>query len=308
MGTRDRTEESPTGGGRGLVGRVGDDPLIFILGMVTIGLVLGIFIGLLVGDAPDDAESSTEALHEDMEALSQDVLIMTAIVDELDARAVASAEGLAGARTRLMVLREDLVVVGSRLEELRVAVDQMEGPIEGARGDLDDLRRELAEVQTELVDLRWELEDLIARIIQGGGSGGNGGPVVPDNATLLPSPHLVHYRSPLLDPTCGMCHDVEPVGQTIISGSKMYWNGSLDDPGFNTVVDQTAECLECHGQFAETGMQPGYIDVSCVACHDDWADRMTATYVRESAIGEDDCLLCHGGANAFIDQPQKYST
>ena len=308
MERKDGAEVADRQGGRGRVVWMVDDPLVFMLAMVTIGVVLGMYVGLLAGHfaASEDVATGTDPLRGDLDALSEDVLVMTTVVEELDARATGGATDLAGTRVRLDSLHADLVEVDAKLGAVRGELDRIDDGAEGASGDLDDLRADILDVQMELVGLQLELDDLLARILEGGGSGGNGGPVVPENATLLPTPHLSHYISPMLDPTCGMCHDAEPVGEVIVSGSRMYWNGSLDEPGFNTVIDRDAECVECHGQFSENGMEPSFIDVSCVACHDDWADRMTATYVREGAVGDDDCLLCHGGANAFIDVPQDY--
>lgn len=295
-------------GRRGRVARVGDEPLIFTLGMITIGLLIGVYLGLLTGGPAEQVGGDADALavREDLDSLSDDVSVMTAVVDELDARAAGAAIELAWTRTRLDSLREDLATVGSRLEEVREGLERLQGPVDRVSGDLDDLRVEILDLRMELVGLQLEMDDLVARILEGGTSGGGGGPTVPENATALPTPHLSHYTSPLMDPTCGMCHDAEPAGEIIVSGGRMYWNGSLDDPAFNTVIDRDAECVECHGQFSLNGMDPGYIDVSCVACHDDWSERMTSPYVREGAVADDECLLCHGGPNAFIDVPQDY--
>jgi hypothetical protein len=292
---------------------VGDDPGIFTMGMVAIGLVLGIFIGLLAWTvlAPEEATPGPDQVSEDLDAMARDVDSMRVLIDQVDERATGQSWELEATMSRLDDIRTSLDDVEARLSEIGQELDDRSSAISDAEADLSALGGELMDVRMELVGLRLELEDLLARIIAGeqwgGGGGGGGNATVPDNATLLPAPHLTHFRSSLLVFSCDICHDIEPSGQVVVSGGRMYWNGSLDDPTFNTVIDRDVECVECHGQFPETGMQPDYIDVSCVACHDDWADRMTATYVRESAIGDDDCLLCHGGANAFIDQPQKYS-
>lgn len=306
----DMTKDAGRQEARGRIAWTVNEPLVFTMAMLTIGILLGMYIGLLAGHMAtlEDGGSETEAVRGDLDALSEDVVIMAAVVEGLDARATGSALELAGTRARLESIRDDLAAVEAKLGAVSSELSRMEGSADSVSGDLNDLRTELMDVRMDLVSLQLELDDLVAQIIEGGGSGGGGGPVVPENATLLPTPHLSHYASPLMDPTCGMCHDVEPVGEVIVSGSKMYWNGSLDDAGFNTVIDRDAECIECHGSFAETGMEPSYIDISCVACHDDWADRMTARYVIESAVGDDDCLLCHGGPNAFIEEPQDYGT
>jgi len=170
----DSDEGATRGNGRGRVGRVGDDPLLYTLGMITIGLVLGIYVGLLMGNPTtgDGPGQTDEALRGELDALSKDVLMMTAIVDELDARSYASAEDLAVTRTRLDLLSEDLVAIGSTLQEVRDELDRRQGPIDGASEDLGDLRVELLDVRMELVNLQLELDDLIAQIIAGGGSGG----------------------------------------------------------------------------------------------------------------------------------------
>jgi len=295
------------------VERVGDSPGSFTVGTVTIGLVLGIFLGMtlwaVTSPDPDPVEEGVTV--QDLESVSGDVEAMSALVAELERHVAASSGDAEAMSGRLQGMREELEGVAEALDGMSDELERRQGVIDGGEGDLVDLGTGLLDVQLQLLDLQLELEDLLARIEAGqgwnGGGGGGGNTTPPENATLLPSLHLVHYRSPLLVFSCDICHDIVPAGDVIVLGGRMYFNGSLDEPAFNTVVDRTQECVECHGQFPENGMDPSYKDATCTACHDDWAARMTAPYVRESAVGDDDCLLCHGGPNAFMPEVQKYT-
>ncbi len=312
MDARAAEKEGPDGDREGPVQRVGDSPGSFAVGMVTIGLVLGIFLGMMLWamTSPDPEPVDEGITAQDVEALSGDVDAMSAVVAELERHVAASGGDAEALAARLRGMQEELDGISEELDGISGELAGRQGVIDDSTGDLADLRTELLDVQLQILDLQLELDDLLARIEAGqgwNGGGGGGNTTPPENATLLPSLHLVHYRSPLLVFSCDICHDTVPAGDVIVKGGKMYFNGSLDDPGFNTVVDRTQECVECHGQFPENGMDPSYKDATCTACHDDWATRMTAPYVRESAVGDEDCLLCHGGPNAFMPDVQKYT-
>lgn len=307
-------EGGSTDTGKTRVQRVGDTPGSFTVGMLTIGLVLGVFLGILVWAmvAPEPTPASEGVTAQDVEDMSRDVDEMSALVAGLERQLASTGGSMDGVPERLQAMQEDLDGMSETLDGIQGEIERRQGVIDGAGTDLAGMRSELLDIQLKLLDLKLELDDLLARIEAGpdwggGGGGGGGNTTVPENATLLPSLHLVHYNSRLLVFSCDICHDTVPAGEVIVSGRRMYFNGSLDDPGFNTVIDKTAECVECHGQFPENGMDASYKDATCTACHDDWATRMTATYVREPAISDDDCLTCHGGPNAFMSEVQKYT-
>lgn len=300
---------------------------------VTLGLVVGIWMALMLsGTLADEPAASTDDLERDLADLQGDVdalsqalakaegqmgdgegtlASMVQLVDDVQGQLdelAANVDGvldimddqggeLEALRAQLEETSTELDATRDRLFEALLLLEYARGRQEGTPAPANLTLDELADVLAMLSDTisqmgatQAALSDAIAKLTSALG----GGP--PDGIALIP-PHLSHFSSPLINFRCDMCHNVDLEGDLVVYDGALYFNGSLSSKDFRVQIDKDRVCSACHDWFPEGEMDPEYKDRTCVVseCHDDWRQDMNSPFVNEAAVGEDDCLLCHGG-------------